>query len=152
MVLTITVFVGILLLTALRFRLHRPLASKQDGALFFLTAKQAPQLCAEPRAAEHVDGKVEGGVEVAEQNGNIAKEQKVLQLVNGRVKIKRQEFLNQVGAVQSKDLHRCNREEEQHAQDHHKYGQWTRVACLTGNFHPLTGARELHYDDDVANE
>ncbi|KAH3896835.1 hypothetical protein DPMN_021017 [Dreissena polymorpha] len=64
------------MLMALRFRLHRPLASKQAGAMCCLTAKQAPHLCAELRAAEYVDGKIEGVLEVADQNGNIVKELK----------------------------------------------------------------------------
>ncbi|KAH3898329.1 hypothetical protein DPMN_022557 [Dreissena polymorpha] len=83
----ITVFVGILLLVALIFRLHRPLAFEKDCALFFLTTKQAPQFSAEFRAAEHVDGKVEGGVEGADQGGNIVKELQVLGVIPGRVKI-----------------------------------------------------------------
>ncbi|KAH3792161.1 hypothetical protein DPMN_145652 [Dreissena polymorpha] len=49
--------------------------------------KQAHQFCAKLRAAEHVDGKVEGGVEVADQNGNIVKELNVLGIVIGHVRI-----------------------------------------------------------------
>ncbi|KAH3691559.1 hypothetical protein DPMN_190802 [Dreissena polymorpha] len=122
MVLTIIVFVGILLLVAFGFRQHRPLASKQFGALCCLTAKQTPQLRAEPRAAEHVDGKVEGGVQEADQNGNIGKEINVL----GRVRIislERPELLLLVGDEQRNDCHRCHREEEQHAQGNPHYIQ-----------------------------
>ncbi|KAH3896804.1 hypothetical protein DPMN_020990 [Dreissena polymorpha] len=75
------------MLVALRFCLHRPLSSKQSDAMCCLTTKQARQLCAEPGAAEHVDDKVEGVVEVAVQNGNTEKEIKIHGIVQGRVRI-----------------------------------------------------------------
>ena len=59
-------FVGILLLVALRIHLHRPLGPKRSDTLICLTAKHAHQFCAELRATEYVDGKVEGGVEEAD--------------------------------------------------------------------------------------
>ncbi|KAH3739754.1 hypothetical protein DPMN_046441 [Dreissena polymorpha] len=61
----------------------RLLSSKQAGALFYLTTKQAFQLCADLRAAEHVDGEVEGGVEVGNQLNNVVQEQKEMLVVRG---------------------------------------------------------------------